>query len=495
MEKISPRNSYNLHCMYKIIKNTTKIIGKNKYYLIVFFIILVASTFRLWELGKPDINPDELHYINESLRFSRNDPGISVRHHPFRHPSPSSGHPFLGQILTAVVFKFAPPNTTTSRLVSAISGILTVSLLFFLNKSFSKKVKIFAALFLAISPFAIRFSRDAHLDSLFCLLTTSTAISIWRFWHGRKRIYLVFAGLASGLAISTKLDGIIALLLASGLVFICLGSRKKTKEIIVSYAFLFIPALVISFILNSPKAYLDGILHPADPAYNFKSTSYWFSVFSSLTFYTKVLFSLLSPAVMAIWLVSLSLLFHLRQLPLKFLFFWKSITLSLFIIHIPGVSGEYGILPAIPPILLTTSYFLNSLNKSFKVAIILIVVLSSFLYSFWFGLRIKPVSYLELNYPYNKTIQDTFYQKVIKKVNQISKKNSNVFILPQESYPLFMLRDDLGWSYHGDLNDFSVFVVNDSQLVRAISENLIQIDHISQNRNGQILNAYIYQRI
>lgn len=421
---------------------------KMKNILLFVLIIFLASILRLWELGKPDLYGDEIHYVNDGQRLVHKDPYIAIRYHTLRHGSPSVGHPFFGQIITASIFKVLENNNYTARLAQALAGILAVGVIYLFNGKLGNNVKILGAFLLAISPFAVRFNRDAHIDSIFALLTTIVALSIWRFNGSKNKIWLITAGITAGLAISTKLDGFIALLLAIILYFSFEKiSWQKVKRSLLNLNYIFFPAVIIAFFLNDPNAYIDGILRPADPAYRITSLNYWISALKAVGYYWKVLFNLLTPGLTIAWVVAVLILIKNGGSIARFLISWQILTLGLFVLHIPGVSGEYGILPAIAPMILIIAYVLNLKRyKRFRKIIILIVVLLSIPYLFWYGLRLKPVPFRDINHPANRIISDTFYQRVVKKVNEISPNDGKIFILPQGGYPLFALRTDLSWS-------------------------------------------------
>ena len=197
----------------------------------ILCILFAASILRLWNLDRPDINPDEDHYIQDAVRFSRKDPFISIRYHTFKHPEPSIGHPFLAQITGAGIFKILGYSNFTTRLPQALAGIFTVAVLFLFNRSLGGRVAVMSASILAILPFAVRYNRDAHIDSLFALFTTLTALFIWKFISSRNVIWLLATSIVIGLAISIG----IALGLIFGVVFLAMGFIPKllgsTKKI------------------------------------------------------------------------------------------------------------------------------------------------------------------------------------------------------------------------------------------------------------------------
>src|SRR3989344_8556650 len=121
-------------------------------------IVTIAVILRLWMLNGGDVTDDEKHYIIDAQRLLNKDPYIAIRYHPFRHPEPSIGHPFLYQIEQAIIFKLLGLSVYTSRLPNAISGIAIVIVLFLFTKQLGGRVATLAAFFAAILPMAVRYS-------------------------------------------------------------------------------------------------------------------------------------------------------------------------------------------------------------------------------------------------------------------------------------------------------------------------------------------------
>lgn len=471
--------------------------SKTKKFLIFIFIVIIASFVRLWNLQRPDITPDELHYITDAQRLVNHDPYIAIRHHPFRHGSPSIGHPFLAQVIGATVFKTFGFSNFTGRLPYALAGISTVIILFFFNKTLGKEVAVFAAAILAIIPLSVRYSRDAHLDSIFALWITLVALFMWRYYQNKKSYLLVLTGLSAGLAISTKLDGVIALILATLLVIIHIDIFNKkfflnsVRKIFYALLLIYFPALILSFLLNDPGAYIDGILNPSDPNYVILSKTFWSHAFVSVNFWARVLFNLLSPIVLILWIISLIVLVKEKGVTGKFLLVWQLLLLLLLSLHRPGVSGEYGALPLISAISVSVAYSLSKIVKRIRVILAVIFFALIFPFTFYYGFHIKPLPYYSSSYIFNRTISDDFYQKIINRVNQLAPNGGRVFLLPQHNYPLFSLRPDISWSYSESKNA-DVLVVDDVILVDKVKENIEFSETMTAYEDGSNITRFIF---
>ena len=454
--------------------------------IIIGTIILIALGLRVWNLEKPDITADEFHYISESRRLLDKDPYISIRHHAFKHAKPNMGHPFLAQVIGAIVFKLTGRSIFTARLPSVLFAILTLFLLFFFNKKLGGKTVIISVLLFAVLPFAVRFNRDAHLDTLLTFWTTLVALSIWRYDQRQNIFWLILSGIAGGLAISTKLNGVIALILAIFLL------RVINKVTVKKLFYLLIPAVLVSLLLNDPMSYVDGIINPSDPAYKVQIFAFLLGLLRSVGFWFKVFFLLVSPVIFIFWFFSLFILLRDNNKVSKFLITWQLVLFSLFFFHRPGVSGEYGLLPLLPPLIMSFVLGLEKFKKNIRIFIFIFVIISVLPFTYWYGLRAKSVTYYEKANSFNRTIKDDFYQTVLKEVNKISPNKAKVYLLPTHEYPYFILRSDLSWGYSGDPYQYDVLVVDDKIALNLAKDKIIPIKKLTGDQDGEKMVRLIY---
>lgn len=167
------------------------------YVIFLTAIILLGSYLRLAHLAS---NPNGL-YVDEAstgynaysiLLTGKDEYGKDL---PLFFRFLGSYTPPLYTYLTSISIHFFGFNINSIRLVSAISGILLIPLGFFLIKSLniSKYVTaLFGALFLAISPWSIFYSRIGYEIHLAFLIYS---IGLFLLWRSLKRIwFLVPAG-------------------------------------------------------------------------------------------------------------------------------------------------------------------------------------------------------------------------------------------------------------------------------------------------------------
>jgi 4-amino-4-deoxy-L-arabinose transferase-like glycosyltransferase len=468
-------------------------------------ILTIAAVLRLWLLNKPDVTDDEKHYIIDAQRLANKDPYIALRYHPFRHPEPSIGHPFLYQAEQAVIFKTLGYSVYTSRLPNALSGIAIVAALFLFSKQLGGRVSALAAFLAAVLPMAVRYNRNAQLDSVFALWITLCALSIWKYLTENKKFWLVLSGIFAGMTISTKLNGIYIV----PMIFLLLTFVKGEKFNLVLVRRVFIeslwvgaPACIIAFLLNDPLAYLDGIINPSFEAYSFFSKEFitqripfLFNPRSIFTFF-KANFLLLSPFMLGVSIVAFNfLIFKARNMVSRFLILWIFPFLNLFIIHGFDIEGVYGWVPLISPLVLGVSYFVNNLDRKTANIVVLSVLVFMIPFVFLFGWRMRSLPYKNFPATNNRVITETFYQDVIKKVNEITPKGGRVFFLPQIYYPLYALRTDISWSYYGDLSTFDVYVVESENLLRDAANKIELVENKVSFQDDTLLDRKIYRRI
>lgn len=134
-------------------------------FILLTLIIVVASTLRLWQLGKVPSSPDwdevALGYNAYSImQTGRDEYGKFL---PIVLRSFDDYKPALYAYLTIPSITVFGLNVFSVRLPSAIFGILTVLAVFFLVKELFKKenIALLTSFLLAISPWHIQFSRIA----------------------------------------------------------------------------------------------------------------------------------------------------------------------------------------------------------------------------------------------------------------------------------------------------------------------------------------------
>lgn len=240
-------------------------INKKFVWIILFFIVILASVLRLWQLGNVPLSPDwdevALGYNAYSIiHTGRDEFGKFL---PVVLRSFDDYKPALYAYLTIPSVLIFGLNTFAVRLPSAIFGIISVVAVFLLIREIFEKYRykdalsLVGAFLLAISPWSIQFSRVGFESNVGAALNL---LMVLFFVKGLKKPFLlslsaVFAGLSIYVYQSEK---VFTPLLALILVFIFkkqLFSLSK-KYIITAFVVGVIVIIPMTFYILSDKGAL-----------------------------------------------------------------------------------------------------------------------------------------------------------------------------------------------------------------------------------------------
>ena len=228
--------------------NRSRIIGEKSGLFLLLFIILLGSALRFYELGDKSLWVNELYaYFEAKKPFFEMLKGLD-----FRQPPPF--FIFLNPYVKAV-----GPNDFLLRLPSALTGIISIGLIYILGKSlFSKREGLIGAFYLALSPDHINVSQDMRQYSLLVLFSLLSSIFFLKMLDRPIRKYFFLYVIVSLLMIYTQYIGIAVVLchmlfylvisfsarLTSGKAVISIRNRKMFKHIFIK-AWLPLFALII----------------------------------------------------------------------------------------------------------------------------------------------------------------------------------------------------------------------------------------------------------
>jgi 4-amino-4-deoxy-L-arabinose transferase-like glycosyltransferase len=210
----------------------------------------IAWNMRQWLTGEaPDLNPHFFNYPTLAIYLQL---GANFVLYGLFH--------LLGRVQDGADFLVRyvadpTPIFLTGRLVSAALGLATVAALYRLGRRSEGAVAgILAAALLAIDLYHVGRSKMIEVDvPLTCFVTLALVFMVRMLTDARARVYAL-AGLAVGLAASSKYNG--ALLLVPLVVAHFLGRREASRA---SHALLVLAAAVagVAFALTSPYVFLD----------------------------------------------------------------------------------------------------------------------------------------------------------------------------------------------------------------------------------------------
>lgn len=164
---------------------------------------------------------DEINYLKLGISGSMN--GLSHVFHTYWSP--------FYPLVVALVSKFTTNYELAGRLISVLTGILVVPLVFYFARShFDRKIARYGATFLALYPALAFFSTRAQTEPLYTLLITAGIFLGWRALT-KKSYWLNFiVGLLFGMAYLTKPEGIGFIIVYGGILGLLLIFALVKKD-------------------------------------------------------------------------------------------------------------------------------------------------------------------------------------------------------------------------------------------------------------------------
>ena len=161
---------------------------------LIYPILISALFLRVLDIGKRDFWYDEAYtgiVVKQNFPDMMKDLAMDV-------------HPPLYYV-SAKIFSFVFNYSVTGiRLHSAIYGVLGVAAVyFFARELISRKAAIWASLLTAISPFAIQYSQEARMYTMYAFLIMSASYFFLRAIKSGKKKYYIWWGLLYGLSMLT----------------------------------------------------------------------------------------------------------------------------------------------------------------------------------------------------------------------------------------------------------------------------------------------------
>lgn len=352
-----------------------------KKYLPIILILLIAIFFRFYKLG---LTPKGFYLDESSLGYSaysimktgKDEFGKAL---PVFFRSFTTFQSPIYIYLLIPIYKFFGMNVWSTRLLSALAGVICVLFTYLIINRFDKKLSIICALLLAISPWHIIFSRSAYETNL---ALTFLIISLWCFYKSEKSLlYFLSSGFFAGLSFLTYQSERIIV----PLVFLILAIKYRKK-----LSWLFITGLLV-LVLIGPTMMLmttPGFLARIN-SLSIES-KHWLSLYSAY-FSPRYLFSLGDSAPRSSYPDLAT--FYVWQFPLLMIGIWQLfknkinknlkflIIILLFISPLPAslTKEPYSTIRALPmviPLLLIISIGIRYSPKWIKYLSCLFIVLS-----------------------------------------------------------------------------------------------------------------------
>ncbi len=229
-----------------MFQNKLKTFNQEHIYLLA--VIILAAFIRLWNLEKVPIFYDEGLWCYWGLKIFQSDYSF---YSVFYTTVEWSRKPFLSAFLYSLSYHVFGINLFAARFISAISGIVSVFILWKLTKELYNEwlTALISAFLLSISIFHVWYSRLAMQEALLTLLVTTSILAYYMGIKQENDVFLLLGGVFLGLAINTKQNGAIAFIII--VLFLVINRNYR-------YVFknkFFWASLVVAIVIHSPYLY------------------------------------------------------------------------------------------------------------------------------------------------------------------------------------------------------------------------------------------------
>ncbi|MFA5932958.1 MAG: glycosyltransferase family 39 protein [Microgenomates group bacterium] len=159
-----------------------------KSFIILIIITLLGGYLRIIDIGNipAGLNVDEVAIGYDAYSILKTGKDMSGSFMPISFQSLGDYKAPLYTYLTSIVVAVFGLNEFSVRFISAFFGTLAIPLIFFLTNNFFKnnKISVFSALFLAISPWHIFYSRIVSESQVAMVLATLGLLALIKFKNG-----------------------------------------------------------------------------------------------------------------------------------------------------------------------------------------------------------------------------------------------------------------------------------------------------------------------
>ncbi len=196
---------------------------RNNFWLLI--ILIFAAFFRFYHLGYQSA------WLDEVLNLKQSEPSLPFNE-TYKIVLLRDSTSFLYTFLIKYLSFLSGHSIYTARLISAVSGVLSVYYIFKLGeKMISKNMGYIAAILLTINLYHIEYSQEARSYSLFVLFVIISFYIMYLFIEKPNYKNAIFLGIVAGLATNTHSLGIlnIAAIYLFLLLFLLLNNDRKEK--------------------------------------------------------------------------------------------------------------------------------------------------------------------------------------------------------------------------------------------------------------------------
>ncbi len=298
-------------------------LGKARIIFLIF--ILVYAFFLLLYLGSMSAIWDEIPHLNIGIMLLHGNFNSYLSQGPF--------YPPLYDLITAGFFGIGGVSLFNARLVSVVFAILTIWVVFeFVNSTSGSKVALLSALLLGVMPGFVLLSRLSMIETMLLFFVSLSLFFFYDWLRTNKNRYVIFSGIALGLAFLAKYPAVVAGLVMIVGVFIFGRDRLKMKLGFILLLFLIVAAFAVPWFLITFQIFRDQTLNqwlyvltmgsPQKSAYDSQFPSPVFYLIAMTWPYGPYGFAPVSIFVYIFALVGLGLFAWKRKPEDKFLLAW-----------------------------------------------------------------------------------------------------------------------------------------------------------------------------
>ncbi len=190
-------------------------------------IMAAALSLRLSSLGNRPFHGDEAVH---AFKFRELWEHGSYRYDPNEFHGPTIYYAALPTVALSGHHRFGDTTETDYRLAVALFGAALVLLLLLLCDAVGKNAVLWAALFTALSPAFVFYSRYYIQEILLVFFTLTFLGSAWRFRQSERVAWLIAAATSAGLMIATKETAVLTFVAAVAAWFVTLRRRASVTH-------------------------------------------------------------------------------------------------------------------------------------------------------------------------------------------------------------------------------------------------------------------------
>jgi uncharacterized protein (TIGR03663 family) len=200
--------------------------------LLLLVILVIALAFRLPDLSERPIHGDEA--VN-AVKFSQLLESGKFVYNPTEYHGPSLYYFTLPASWISGNTSLKELTETTVRIVPVIFGVGLILLLFMLRSGLGWFIPLLAALFLAISPAFVFYSRYYIHEMLLVFFCYLSIFSGYRYSKSQTNYWAILTGFSIGLMISTKETWVIVVLAIIISIKVIFLPFKDRREILLNF--------------------------------------------------------------------------------------------------------------------------------------------------------------------------------------------------------------------------------------------------------------------